>query len=118
VNEAAGVWSNSSYRIGFPGPRTSQQRSVSVTLAGGQAGSPACGDTPARAVVERPSGRRQRLTLRRRCGVDGSVKRTAAVVLPAALPAAARADTTRTPPSLLGYDDLLDDALLTGKATA
>jgi hypothetical protein len=43
---------------------------------------------------------------------------TAAVVLPAALPAAARADTTRTPPSLLGYDDLLDDALLTGKATA
>jgi hypothetical protein len=40
------------------------------------------------------------------------------VTLPDLAPPAARADTTRTPPSLLGYDDLLDDALLTGKATA
>jgi len=40
------------------------------------------------------------------------------VAMPAAAPPAARADTDRAAPSLLGYDDLLDDALLIGKATA
>lgn len=43
-----------------------------------------------------------------------------AVALPTAAPPAARTDTDRAAPSLLGYDELLRDELLivTGKATA
>jgi transposase len=40
------------------------------------------------------------------------------VTLPALASPAARADTDRPAPSLRGYDDLLDDTLLIGKATA
>jgi transposase len=43
---------------------------------------------------------------------------TPAPLLPPALPPAAHADTDRPAPSLLSYDDLLDNKLLTGKATA